>query len=290
MSKQQQEQQQQHCVLRYQLCCLPSSCCGAVQMKLQEEMLAFLRQVSIFKGSGTKHLLQLQFALSKCTVQRGHIIIMENQPCAGMFFIQSGQVSILTRVATSHAAHAADTDNDPTAEEEESALHSLDSPHARRSRSKNTAGQLPGVTGKFHQVAVLGPADYVGEVVASKHLFSAVAETTCSLFWLKPQELHMLGHKALGLAMQYNELRQARWHQPQHLVQSKLMSLSDLTATEVAPMQSRQEGCFAVLCCAVISWCSVKSLAFGQTAHSPRWPQALVLPDCLIHSLKLTVS
>lgn len=218
-------------------------------MKLQEEMLAFLRQVSIFRGSHTKHLLQLQFALGKCTVQRGHVIVMENQPCAGMFFIQSGQVNILTRVANSHAVDAAE-DEIVYPAEDSNAASPLDSPHARRSRSKDAAGQLPGVTGKFHSVAVLGPADYVGEVVASKHPFSAVAETACSLLWLKPQELHMLGQKALGLAMQYNALRQARWQQPQRLAQPQLTSSPDLTAAQATPMPVRSglcSVCFAVL-------------------------------------------
>lgn len=220
-------------------------------MKLQEEMLAFLRQVSIFKGANTKHLLQLQFVLGKCTVQRGHIIIMESQPCAGMFLIQSGQVNILTRATGSHAASAADTDTEVTPQEDDLSAFT-DSPRSKRGRSK-AAGQLPVVTGRFHQAAVLGPTDYVGEVVASKNPFTAVAETACSLLWLKPQELHMLGQKALGLAMQYNELRQARWQQPQHLVQPSLTSLADLTASLAAPLQARlghynRPDC--IICCA----------------------------------------
>lgn len=77
------------------------------------------------------------------------------------------------------------------------------------------SGRLPGVTGKFQQVAILGPAEFIGEVVASKHKFTAVAECECDLLWLKPQELHMLGSKSLGLAMQYSALRVSRWHQHQ---------------------------------------------------------------------------
>ena len=221
---------------------LPKPYCAVTQMKLQEEMLAFLRQVSIFKGANTKHLLQLQFVLGKCTVQRGHIIIMESQPCAGMFLIQFGQVNILTRATSSHAASAADADTELTPHEDDLSVFT-DSPRSRRGRSKGAAGQLPAVTGRFHQAAVLGPTDYVGEVVASKNPFTAVAETACSLLWLKPQELHMLGHKALGLAMQYNELRQARWQQPQHLVQPSLPSLADLTPSPAVPLQARLGPC-----------------------------------------------
>ena len=71
------------------------------------------------------------------------------------------------------------------------------------------------MTGKFQQVAILGPAEFIGEVVASKHKFTAVAECECDLLWLKPQELHMLGSKSLGLAMQYSALRETRWQQHQ---------------------------------------------------------------------------
>lgn len=58
---------------------------------------------------------------------------------------------------------------------------------------------------------MLGPTDFIGEVVASKHKFTATAECECNILWLKPQELHMLGPKSLGLAMQYNEMREKRW-------------------------------------------------------------------------------
>ena len=71
------------------------------------------------------------------------------------------------------------------------------------------------MTGKFQQVAILGPAEFIGEVIASKHKFTAVAECECDLLWLKPQELHMLGSKSLGLAMQYSALRETRWQQHQ---------------------------------------------------------------------------
>ena len=76
-------------------------------------------------------------------------------------------------------------------------------------------GHLPGLAGKFQQVAILGPTDFIGEVVASKHKFTAVAECQCDLLWLKPQELHMLGSKSLSLAMQYTALREQRWQQQQ---------------------------------------------------------------------------
>ena len=76
-------------------------------------------------------------------------------------------------------------------------------------------GRLPGLTGKFQEVALLSATDFVGEVVASKHKFTATAECECNLLWLKPQELHMLGAKSLGLAMQYNEMREKRWQQQQ---------------------------------------------------------------------------
>ena len=76
-------------------------------------------------------------------------------------------------------------------------------------------GRLPGLSGKFQQVAILGPADFIGEVVATKHKFTAVAECQCDLLWLKPQELHMLGPKSLTLAMQYTALREKRWQKQQ---------------------------------------------------------------------------
>lgn len=222
-------------------------------MKLQEELLAYLRQVAIFKGSQTKHLLQLQFVLSKCTVQRGHVLLMESQPCAGMFFIQSGQVNVLTKVAKSHAAEATLDEEEFTVEGDDSTAD-FGSPHAKKGRSKDMSGQLPGVIGKFHSVAILGPTDYIGEVVASKHPFSAVAETACSLLWLKPQELHMLGHKALGLAMQYNALRQARWQQSQHMAQTKPASLTEPMVAEPTPVTARQALCLelAKLCCRLL--------------------------------------
>lgn len=58
----------------------------------------------IFEGSNSRQLTQLHFVLEKCTVQRGHIIILEGQPCAGMFFIVGGQVTILARATGSAAA------------------------------------------------------------------------------------------------------------------------------------------------------------------------------------------
>lgn len=209
-------------------------------MKIQAEMLAFLRQVSVFKGTGTKHLLQLQFVLQKCTVQRGHILIMENQPCAGMFFIQSGQINILTRHSGSHAAAQTDsadveifTNEDPGYGPQADRLHSW------RSRSRSSTGELQAVTGTFQQVAVVGPADYIGEVVASKHPFTAVAETSCQLMWLKPQELHMLGHKAMGLAMELNAMRQARWQQQQQRGQLDLHKVGDTVAAAPVVAQAR---------------------------------------------------
>lgn len=41
-------------------------------------------------------------------MQRGHVIIMEGQPCAGMFFIVTGQVIILARKSRSVSTTAAD--------------------------------------------------------------------------------------------------------------------------------------------------------------------------------------
>lgn len=69
------------------------------------------------------------------------------------------------------------------------------------------------MTGRFQEVALLGPTDFIGEVMASKHKYTATAECECNILWLKPQELHMLGPKSLGLAMQYNEMREKRWQQ-----------------------------------------------------------------------------
>ena len=85
-----------------------------MQLKATAEKLAFLRQVAILEGSNSRqHLTQLHFVLEKCTIQRGHVIIMEGQPCAGMFFIVTGQVAILARRPTS-AADAGDSDAELT--------------------------------------------------------------------------------------------------------------------------------------------------------------------------------
>ena len=85
-------------------------------------------------------------------------------------------------------------------------------------------------------MAILGPADFIGEVVASKHKFTAIAERQCDLLWLKPQELHMLGSKSLGLAMQYNALREERWqhHQKQASTLPDMHFMS-LTAADAQP-------------------------------------------------------
>ena len=101
-----------------------------------------------------------------------------------------------------------------------------------------TPGRLPGLTGKFQQVAILGPADFIGEVVASKHKFTALAECECHLLWLKPQELHMLGSKSLGLAMQYNGLREKRWQQQQKQA-SSLPDMRRMPADEKGRSSSR---------------------------------------------------
>lgn len=79
-----------------------------LQLTATAEKLAFLRQVPIFEGSNSRQLTQLHFVLEKCTVQRGHIIILEGQPCAGMFFIVKGQVIMLGRTTASAAAPEAD--------------------------------------------------------------------------------------------------------------------------------------------------------------------------------------
>ena len=207
-------------------------------MKIQAEILAFLRQVSVFKGTNTKQLLQLQFVLQKCTVQRGHILIMENQPCAGMFFIQSGQIHIMTRNTGSHATAQTDSaDVEIIIDEDDDSP--VDRLHSWPSRTRASTGELQAVTGIFQQVAVLGPADYIGEVVASKHPFTAVAETSCELMWLKPQELHMLGHKAMGLAMELNAMRQARWQQQQQRGQLELHKVSGTVAAAPVAAQVR---------------------------------------------------
>ncbi|DBB16255.1 TPA: hypothetical protein ACH3X3_014574 [Trebouxia sp. C0006] len=194
-----------------------------MQLTATAEKLAFLRQVPIFEGSNSRQLTQMHFVLEKCTVQRGHIIILEGQPCAGMFFIVTGQVSMLAQAAASSAAPEADGEGESMPDE------AADMQATRwggvggaamswwglNGRDGQAAGRLPGVTGKFQQVAILGPAEFIGEVVASKHKFTAVAECECNLLWLKPQELHMLGSKSLGLAMQYSALRETRWQQHQ---------------------------------------------------------------------------
>ena len=83
-----------------------------LQLTATAEKLAFLRQVPIFEGSNSRQLTQLHFVLEKCTVQRGHIIILQAQPCAGMFFIVTGQVSMLARAVASAAVPAAAPDAD----------------------------------------------------------------------------------------------------------------------------------------------------------------------------------
>ena len=47
-------------------------------------------------------------------MQRGHVIIMEGQPCAGMFFIVTGQVAILARRPSSAAINAGDSGDELT--------------------------------------------------------------------------------------------------------------------------------------------------------------------------------
>ncbi len=74
-----------------------------MQLTATAEKLAFLRQVPIFEGSSSRQLTQLHFVLEKCSVQRGHVVILEGQPCAGMFFIVKGQVNVLARATSRHA-------------------------------------------------------------------------------------------------------------------------------------------------------------------------------------------
>ncbi|KAL0026691.1 hypothetical protein WJX79_004506 [Trebouxia sp. C0005] len=162
-----------------------------MQLTATAEKLAFLRQVPIFEGSNSRQLTQLHFVLEKCTVQRGHIIILEDGEGESM------------------PNEAADMQAPQWGGGATMSWWGLNG------RDGQVAGRLPGVTGKFQQVAILGPAEFIGEVVASKHKFTAVAECECDLLWLKPQELHMLGSKSLGLAMQYSALRVSRWHQHQ---------------------------------------------------------------------------
>jgi len=88
-----------------------------LQLTATAEKLAFLRQVPIFEGSNSRQLTQLHFVLEKCTVQRGHIIILEAQPCAGMFFIVTGQVSMLARAAASAAVPEADGEGESMPDE-----------------------------------------------------------------------------------------------------------------------------------------------------------------------------
>lgn len=88
-----------------------------LQLTATAEKLAFLRQVPIFEGSNSRQLTQLHFVLEKCTVQRGHIIILEGQPCAGMFFIVTGQVIMLARATASAAAPEADGEGESMPDE-----------------------------------------------------------------------------------------------------------------------------------------------------------------------------
>jgi len=88
-----------------------------LQLTATAEKLAFLRQVPIFEGSNSRQLTQMHFVLEKCTVQRGHIIILEGQPCAGMFFIVTGQVSMLAQAAASSAAPEADGEGESMPDE-----------------------------------------------------------------------------------------------------------------------------------------------------------------------------
>ena len=81
---------------------------SGLQLKATAEKLAFLRQVPILEGSNSRQLTQLHFVLEKCAVQRGHVFIMEGQPCAGMCFMVSGKVNILARRQIPTAADASD--------------------------------------------------------------------------------------------------------------------------------------------------------------------------------------
>lgn len=99
------------------------------------------------------------------------------------------------------------------------------------------AGRLPGLAGRFQEVALLGPTDFIGEVVASKHKYTAMTECECNMSWLKPQELHMLGPKSLGLAMQYNEMRGKRWQQ--QMKEAAVLSSMQQTADPVDPLSDK---------------------------------------------------
>ena len=92
-----------------------------LQLTATAEKLAFLRQVPIFEGSNSRQLTQMHFVLEKCTVQRGHIIILEGQPCAGMFFIVTGQVIVLARAASTAAAPEPDGEAEAEAMPDEAA-------------------------------------------------------------------------------------------------------------------------------------------------------------------------
>ena len=112
--------------------CVPCEGCGCLtqqnwclQLKATAEKLAFLRQVAIFEGSNSRQLTQLHFVLEKCTVQRGHVIIMEGQPCAGMFFIVTGQVNILARKPSLPSAGVVDDETEVVPD----ASHELHSAH-----------------------------------------------------------------------------------------------------------------------------------------------------------------
>ena len=142
-----------------------------MQLKATAEKLAFLRQVAIFEGSNSRQLTQLHFVLEKCTVQRGHVMIMEGQPCAGMFFIVTGQVNILARKHSSVSAGVVDDETWVVPD----ASHELHTTHLNH----GTASAWWGLAG-IDRVATGGPSS-----TQHLHAFNPRSSSiTEEMYWL----------------------------------------------------------------------------------------------------------
>ncbi|KAK9816881.1 hypothetical protein WJX72_006671 [[Myrmecia] bisecta] len=187
------------------------------QLKATAEKLAFFKKVAMFDGTPPRVLTQMHFLTETRAVPRGHVLCLEGQPPVGLFFIATGQVTLLARLPASARLHG-----NPIGVEDvrtpRRPANAADGTSAASAGIAGTAGgrpatapprQQPRLSGCFHEVAIMGPADTIGEdaLAAGLHQFTAVAATDCTLLWLKPQELHMMGAKAMQSLLQYSKLR-----------------------------------------------------------------------------------
>ncbi|GAX74131.1 hypothetical protein CEUSTIGMA_g1580.t1 [Chlamydomonas eustigma] len=179
-----------------------ASCLKAYHSSQLEKELAFFEGMGM--GLRKQALQQLIIAVKWLDVKRGVLLQQEGTAMHGLYFIKTGQVSILMR---------------PMPSEEGRAQSAVNSNTHNRHQGLNDSHLRP-LAHAVRQVALLGAGDYFGEdalACGGVHQVSCMTETDCCVGWLRPSDLRLIDKQGL-LALINASRERAAWRASRILV------------------------------------------------------------------------